>query len=175
MGCVEPPTTTEDPPGCREKTVPETVMGAPPAESGCVPIRNVGAAEVVAAAGGEVAGLTTSPPALEVEVPGSTEAGVVDGDGPAGSTTDGEVDGDGLAGSMTDGEVDGDELAGGSLLVGSFAGVVGINVVVGVGVAIGEVDDPGEAGSDVEVTAAGLVMDSAVGVVDVDVNPCNSP
>lgn len=133
---------------------------------------------MVTTAGGEVVGfegLTTTPPALEVEVPGSTAIGEVDGDGFAGSTTDSDVDGDGFAGSTTDGEVEGDGSADGLVLVGSVGCVVGINVEVGVGETIGSVVDPGEACSVVEVTGAGLVIGSAVGVVDVDVNGSKPP
>lgn len=38
IGCVVPPTTTEDPPDSREYVVPETVIGAPPAERVCEPM-----------------------------------------------------------------------------------------------------------------------------------------
>jgi hypothetical protein len=198
MACVLPPATIVAPFGARETGVPETVIW-PPGVRVCVPITKLDDESavmvelpMVTTAGGEVfgfEGLTTTPPALELEVPGSntigevegdgfagsTTDGEVDGDGFAGSTTDGEVDGDGSAGSITDGEVDGDGSADGSVLVGSVGGVVGINVEVSVGEAMGSVADPGEAGSVVEATGAGLVIGSAVGVVDVDVKGSRPP
>ena len=170
MACVLPPATIVAPFEARETGVPETVIW-PPGVRVCVPMTKLDDESaviveppMVTTAAGEVVGFegsTTTPPALEVEVPGSN--------------TIGEVDGDGFAGSTTDGEVDGDGSADGSVLVGSVSCVVGINVEVGVGETIGSVVDPGEADSVVVVTGAGLVMGSAVGVVDIDVKGSRPP